>query len=202
MSLIGYARVSTAEGCQVLDRQLDALEEAGCTRVFQEHVSGAAADRPQLSACVDYLRDGDVLVVLDLDRLGRKAGELINLIDELDQRGIAFRALGSPMDTTTPAGRAFLQIQAAFAEMARNVVRQRVIEGVKAARARGRKGGRPRVMTAARLRFAQSLMADRTRSIPSVCRELGDISSSTLYHYVHADGTLKKPGLLLLQSES
>ena len=164
-------------------------------------MSGAASDRPQLAACLDYLREGDVLVVLDLDRLGRKAGELINLIDELDHRGIAFRALGSPMDTTTPAGRAFLQISAAFAEMERNVIRQRVLEGVKAARARGRKGGRPRIVTAAKLRYAQNLMADATRSIPSVCRELGDISSSTLYHYVHADGTLKDPGRLLLQSE-
>ena len=124
MSRIGNARVSTAEGGQVLDRQLDALQEVGCSRVFQEHVSGAAADRLQLSACLDYLRDGDVLVVLDLERLGRKAGELINLIDDLDQRGIGFRALNSPMDTTTPAGRAFLQISAAFAEMERNVIRE------------------------------------------------------------------------------
>ena len=131
MSLVGYARVSTAEG------------------------------RPSLTACLDYLRRGDVLVVLDLDRLGRRAGELITLIDELDQRGIGFRAINSPMGTTRPAGRAFLQIQAAFAEMERNVIRQRVREGVKAARARGRKGGRPRIMTPEKLRYAQSLMAVR-----------------------------------------
>ena len=141
MSLVGYARVSTAEGRQVLDRQLDALDAAGCERVFEDHTSGAAADRPNLAACLDYLRRGDVLVVLDLDRLGRLAGELITLIDDLSDRGIEFRALNSPMDTTTPAGRAFLQIQAAFAEMERNVIRQRVREGVKAARARGCKGG-------------------------------------------------------------
>ena len=138
MSLIGYARVSTAEGRQVLDRQLDALNAAGCERVFDDHASGAAPERPNLTACLDYLRRGDVLVVLDLDRLGRRAGELITRIDELDQRGVGFRALNSPMDTTTPAGRAFLQIQAAFAEMERNVIRQRVREGVKAARAQGR----------------------------------------------------------------
>ena len=143
MGLIGYARVSTAEGRQVLDRQLDALNAAGCERVFEDRASGAASDRPKLAACLDYLRQGDVLVVLDLDRLGRRAGELISLIDELDHRGIGFRALNSPMDTTEPAGRAFLQIQAAFAEMERNVIRQRIREGVKAARARGRKGGRP-----------------------------------------------------------
>ena len=166
MSLIGYARVSSAEGRQVLDRQLDALNEAGCERVFEDRASGAATDRPKLAACLDHLRQSDVLVVLDLDRLGRRAGELIALIDELDRRGVGFRALNSPMDTTTPAGRAFMQIQAAFAEMERNVMRQRIREGVKAARARGRKGGRPRVMTHEKLRYAQNLMADRTRSIP------------------------------------
>ena len=198
MSLVGYARVSTAEGRQVLDRQLDALNDVACERVFVDHASGASSDRPNLTACLDYLRRGDVLVVLDLDRLGRLAGELITLIDELSERGIGFRALNSPMDTTTPAGRAFLQIQAAFAEMERNVIRQRVREGVKAARARGRKGGRPRIMTQEKLRYAQNLMADRTRSIPDICRELGDLPTSTLYHYLHADGTLKDPGRRLL----
>ena len=198
MSLVGYARVSTTEGRQVLDRQLDALNAAGCERVFEEHASGATSDRPNLTACLDYLRAGDVLVVLDLDRLGRLAGELITLIDALAERGIGFRALNSPMDTTTPAGRAFLQIQAAFAEMERNVIRQRVREGVTAARARGRKGGRPRIMTPEKLRYAQSLMRDRTRSIPEICRELGDLPSSTLYHYLYSDGTLKRPGQRLL----
>ena len=115
MSLIGYARVSTAEGRQVLDRQLDALNEAGCERVFEDRASGAASDRPKLAACLDYLRQGDVLVVLDLDRLGRRAGELIALIDELDHRGVGFRALNSPMDTTTPASRAFRRLECHFA---------------------------------------------------------------------------------------
>ena len=125
MSLVGYARVSTAEGRQILDRQVDALNAAGCERVFEDHASGATSDRPNLTACLDYLRAGDVLVVLDLDRLGRLAGELITLIDALAERGIGFRAINSPMDTTTPAGRAFLQIQAAFAEMERNVTAPR-----------------------------------------------------------------------------
>ena len=104
------------------------------------------------------------------------------------------------MDTTTPAGRAFLQIQAAFAEMERNLIRQRVKEGIAAARVRGRTGGRPRIMTADKLRYAQHLMADQSRSIPAICIELGGIPSSTLYHYVHADGSLKKPGFELLQA--
>jgi DNA invertase Pin-like site-specific DNA recombinase len=144
------------------------------------------------------MRKGDVLVVLDLDRLGRLAGELIRLVDELQVKGVGFRALNAAFDTTTPAGRAFLQIQAAFAEMERNVIRQRVKEGVAAARVRGRKGGRPRRMTPERLRYAQHLMADRSRSIAAICRELGGVPASTLYHYLHADGTLKTPGLKLL----
>ena len=146
----------------------------------------------------DAYRKGDVLVVLDLDRLGRLASDLIKLIDELAEKEIGFKAINSPMDTTTPAGRAFLQIQAAFAEMERNIIRQRVKEGIAAARARGRKGGRPRIMTAEKLKYAQHLMADQTKSIPAICRELGDIPSSTLYHYVTAKGELKKAGLELI----
>ena len=126
MSPIGYARVSTREDRQLLDRQLDALQAAGCERIFDDRMTGIQADRPGLIACLDHLRTGDVLVVLDLDRLGRRARDLIGLIEDLEKRGIAFKALNSPMDTTTPAGRAFLQIQAAFAEMERNLIRQRV----------------------------------------------------------------------------
>lgn len=199
MGLIGYARISTVEGAQILDRQLDALKAAGCERIFEDRASGARNDRPGLAACLDFLRKGDVLVVLDLDRLGRLAAELIMLIDQLESRGIAFRALNAPMDTTTPSGRAFLQIQAAFAEMERNIIRQRVSEGLAAARARGRRGGRPRVMTPDKLRYARHLMADRARSIPEICKELGGIRSSTLYHYLHADGRLKAAGRELLE---
>lgn len=198
MGLIGYARISTIEGKQVLDRQLDALTAVGCVRIFEDRAPGARAERPGLAACLDFLRTGDVLVVLDLDRLGRLAAELIVLIDQLAARGIAFRALNAPMDTTTPAGRAFLQIQAAFAEMERNIIRQRVTEGLAAARARGRKGGRPRIMTAEKLRYAMHLMADSTRSIPDICRELGGIRPSTLYHYLQADGVPKSAGRDLL----
>ena len=198
MELVGYARVSTREDRQVFDRQADALRAAGCGRIFDDRGSGASTDRPGLKACLDYLRRGDVLVVLDLDRLGRLAGELIRLVDGLEACGVGFRALNASFDTTTPMGRAFLQIQAAFAEMERNVIRQRVKEGIAAARARGRKGGRPRLMTPERLRYAQHLMADKARSVPSICHELGGVPASTLYHYLHANGTLKAPGLKLL----
>jgi DNA invertase Pin-like site-specific DNA recombinase len=198
MSMIGYARVSTDESKQLLDRQLDALNLAGCERIFEDHSSGSDPDRPGLISCIDYLRSNDVLSVLDLDRLGRLARELLELIDELEARGIGFKAINSPMDTTTPAGRAFLQIQAAFAEMERNLIKQRVKEGLAAARARGRNGGRPRIMTVDKLKYAQQLMKDKSKSIPDICKELGGIPSSTLYHYVHADGKLKKPGHKLL----
>ena len=184
MELVGYARVSTREGQQVFDRQVDALKAAGCERIYDDRGSGASTERPGLKACLDYLRHGDVLVVLDLDRLGRLAGELIRLVDELEARSIGFRALNASFDTTTPMGRAFLQIQAAFAEMERNVIRQRVREGVAATRTRDRKGGRPRLMTPERLRYAQHLMADRSHSVPSICRELGDAPASTLYHHL------------------
>lgn len=200
MASIGYARVSSREEGQVLDRQMDALKAAGCERIFEDRASGVCAERPGLNACLDHLRRGDVLVVLDLDRLGRRAGELIRLVDELEGRGVGFRALNTAFDTTTPAGRAFLQIQAAFAEMERNLIRQRVSEGIAAARARGRNGGRPRVMTLERLRYAQHLMADQTRSISSICRELDGIPASTLYHYLHADGSLKAPARKLLEA--
>ena len=119
MSLIGYARVSTSEGKQLLDRQVDALKEMGCERIFEDKASGSNSQRKGLDDCLNYLRKDDVLVVLDLDRLGRLASDLIKLIDELAENGIGFKAINSPMDTTTPAGRAFLQIQAAFAEMER-----------------------------------------------------------------------------------
>jgi DNA invertase Pin-like site-specific DNA recombinase len=198
VATIGYARVSSHEAQLAFDRQLDALRTAGCERVFDDRDSGAGTDRPGLNACLDYLRRGDVLVVLELDRLGRRAGELIRLVDDLESRGVGFRALNTAFDTTTPAGRAFLQIQATFAEMERSLTRQRISEGIAAARARGRQGGRPRVMTAEKLRYAQHLMADRTRSIPTICRELGDMSTSTLYHYLHGDGSLKAPGHKLL----
>ena len=188
MSLVGYARICAAEGRPPWHR----------ASAYENRASGASADRRDLAACLDYRRRGNSLVVFDLDRMQRLAGELITLIDELSERDIRFRAFNSPMDTTTPAGRAILQIQATSAEMERNVIRQRVREGVKAARARGHKGGCPRIVTPQKLRYAQSLMADQHRSNPDICRELGDFPTSTLYHYLHAYGTFKRLGQWLL----
>lgn len=194
--------MSTTEGKQLLDRQFDALNEAGCTKIFTDMASGINSNRPGLSDCLDYLIPHDVLVVLDLDRLGRLASELVALIDDLAKKDIGFKAINSPMDTTTSAGRAFLQIQAAFSEMECNIIRQRVKEGLIAARARGRMGGRPRVMTVERLRYAQHLMQDQNLSIPAICKELGDIPSSTLYHYLTAKGELKKAAQQLMNKNT
>ena len=161
-------------------------------RVYEDRASGASAYRRNLAACLDYRRRGDSLVEFDLDRVGRRAGELITLIDELSERDVGFPAFSSLMDTTTPAGRAIVQIQTTFAEMERNVIRQRV--RVKAAPARAIRGGCPRVVTPQKLRYARSLMADQHRSIPDILRELGDFPTSTVYHYLYAYGTFKRPG--------
>ena len=149
----------------MLDRQLDALQVADSERLFEDRASGAASDRPNLTTCLDYPRCNAVLVVLELDRVDHLVGELISLIDELGELGIESRALNSRTDTATSAGRAFPPIQAAFAAMEGNVIRQRVREGTIAARACERKGRRSRIMTAEKLRYAQRLRAGPARSI-------------------------------------
>ena len=137
MELVGYARACAREDRRVFDRQADALRATGCERIDDDQGSGVSIGRPGLKSCLDDLREGDVLV--DLDRLGQLAGELIRLVDELETREVGFPALDTSFNTMTPMGRAFLQVQAAFAEMERNVIRQRVEEGIAAAHARGRR---------------------------------------------------------------
>ena len=176
-SPIRYARASTAEGDRVLGRRLDALDAAGCERVVEDRASGAKAERPGLSRRLDHPRRGDALVMLDLDRPRRLA-----------QTGVGFRAPNSAMDTATPRGRAFVQIQTAFAGMERDVIRQRARGGLAAARTRGRRGGRPRVTTPGRPRYARRLLADRCRSIPATRTELGGMPRSALCHHRHPDG--------------
>lgn len=157
-TLIGYARVSTIEQDPAL--QLDALKAAGCRRVFTDHASGATDARPQLAKCLDFLVAGDVLVVWRLDRLGRSLRDLINLMNQLDERGIQFRSVTEAIDTTTATGRMMYAIFGALAEFERELIRERTKAGLAAARARGRNGGRPRVMTPRRLQQAQQLRAD------------------------------------------
>lgn len=150
MSVIGYARVSTLEQNPALQEQ--ALKEAGAIRVFTDYESGAKADRPQLAECLDYLRDnaGDVLVVWKLDRLGRSLPHLIDTVNTLGQRGIAFRSLTEGFDTTTAGGEFLFHILGALAQMERRMIRERTMAGLEAARREGRVGGRPTVMTPAK----------------------------------------------------
>ena len=181
---VGYARVSTGE--QTLDLQLDALAKAGCGKVFTETASGAKADRPVLEETLEYLRPGDTLVVWRLDRLGRSLKHLIEVTTQLAERGIGFRSLTEQIDTTTPGGKLVFHVFGALAEFERELIRERTQAGLAAARARGRKGGRPKAKgldDPKKLALAQRLYDDPKNDIATICQALG-VSRSTLYRYV------------------
>src|SRR3954464_15568580 len=157
--LIGYARVSKADGSQVLDLQRDALIEAGVSRkrLYEDRASGKSDDRPNLEICLKALREGDVLVVWKLDRLGRDLRHLVNTVQDLSDRGIGFKVLagqGAEVDTTTASGKFVFGIFGALAEFERELIRERTKAGLEAARARGRKGGRRFSLTKAQVRLA------------------------------------------------
>ncbi len=175
---IGYARVSSAD--QNLELQLDALEAEGCDRIFEDRLSGAVAQRPGLVEALSHLRAGDTLVVWRLDRLGRSLRHLIEVVRDLEERGIGLRSLHEAIDTTTSTGRLVFQIFGALAEFERNLIRERTQAGLQSARARGRVGGRPRRLDEEKLAHLYKLVDDRHESIPAICRLLG-ISKATLY---------------------
>jgi DNA invertase Pin-like site-specific DNA recombinase len=179
--LIGYARVSTHE--QTLNLQRDALEKAGCTKIYTDTASGAKAERKGLDEALAYVRKGDTLVVWRLDRLGRSLPHLITTMTSLEERGIGFKSLTENIDTTTSGGKLIFHIFSALAEFERNLIRERTTAGLTAARARGRTGGRPKVLTSRQLSIAQSLYDDPTNSIPEICRTL-KISRPTLYRSI------------------
>lgn len=158
MALIGYARVSTAEQDTAL--QTDALNQAGCERIFEDTVSGAKADRPGLAAALAYLRKGDVLAVWRLDRLGRSLAHLIDTIGALEARGVGLRSLTESIDTTTSGGRLIFHVFGALGQFERDLIRERTKAGLSAAAARGRKGGRKPVVTAEKLQRAQEHIAN------------------------------------------
>jgi DNA invertase Pin-like site-specific DNA recombinase len=180
--LIGYARVSTHE--QTLTLQQDALQQAGCTRIFTDTASGAQPARIGLAEALNYLRKGDTLVVWRLDRLGRSLPHLITTMTDLEQRGIGFKSLMENIDTTTSGGKLIFHIFGALAEFERNLIRERTQAGLSAARARGRKGGRPKVLTGKQLGIARDLYEKR-HPIAEICRTL-KISKITLYRYIKA----------------
>lgn len=176
--LIGYARVSTAS--QDLALQRDALDRAGCDRIYDDTGSGSIRHRPELDACLDYLRAGDTLVVWRLDRLGRSLRHLIETIGDLEQREVGFRSLTEGLDTTTAAGRLTLHIFAALAEFERALVLERTRAGLEAARARGRLGGRPTMMSAEKLAAARALRESGELTMEEIASLLG-VSRATLY---------------------
>src|SRR5438552_3531972 len=179
---IGYARISTGE--QTLDLQRDALERAGCEKLFTDTASGAKTERPGLAKALEQLREGDTLVVWRLDRLGRSLRHLIDTLLELDQRGVGFKSLTESIDTTTPGGKLIFHVFGALAEFERDLIRERTNAGLAAARARGRTGGRPKAFgNPKKLAMAKTLYADKQRSIPEICHTLG-VSRSTLYRYL------------------
>ena len=203
--LLGYMRVSKADGSQVLDLQRDALLAAGVApdRLYEDLASGRWDARPGLTVCLKALRPRDTLVVWKLDRLGRNLRHLVTLVEELRQRDVGFKVVtgqGAQIDTTTANGRLVFGIFAALAEFEAELIRERTRAGLAAARARGRQGGRPRKMTPTTLRIVMAALAERTTNATEVATQLG-LNRTTLYLYVNGDGTPTARGHALLTGQ-
>jgi len=201
--LIGYMRVSKADGSQTTDLQTNALVAAGvaAAQLYEDHASGRLDARPGLAAALKALRTGDTLVVWKLDRLGRALRHLINTVHALTERGVGLKVLtgqGAAIDTTTPAGKLIFGIFAALAEFERELIAERTRAGLAAARARGRRGGAPYKMTPTKRRLAMAAMGQPETHIGALCRELG-ITRQTLYRHVGPDGALRSDGRRLLE---
>jgi DNA invertase Pin-like site-specific DNA recombinase len=200
--LIGYARVSKSDGSQSLDLQRDALITAGVStdQIYSDHASGKKDQRPGLEACLKALREGDVLVIWKLDRMGRSLNHLVKTTTMLSERSVGLKVLtgqGAQIDTTTAAGRLSFRIFAALAEFESELTRERTMAGLQAARARGRKGGRKFALTKTQVRMAQAAMANRDTSVSALCKELG-VKPVTLYRYVDPNGNLRDYGKRVL----
>ena len=182
--LLGYARVSTTD--QNLDLQLDALQAAGCARLFTDRVSGARTDRPGLAAALAECRPEDTLVVWKLDRLGRSLPHLVETVRELAARGVGFRSLQEQLDTTSSGGKLIFHIFASLAEFERDLIRERTRAGLAAARARGRLGGRPKGVDEKKRKAAIALKKEAGRSVREICEIVG-ISRNTYYKYTRME---------------
>ncbi len=193
--LVGYMRVSTAEQTTAL--QHDALRAAGCERIYDDTCSGSVTDRAGLARALDALRAGDALVVWKLDRIGRSLAHVVELVGTLQKRGVGLKVLTGGIDTTSATGRLVFGIFATLSEFERDLILERTMAGLAAARARGRTGGRPRLMTRSKLRAAMTMMADRTNVASDVAGQLG-VSLSTLYAYVDGEGRPKPRASKLL----
>jgi DNA invertase Pin-like site-specific DNA recombinase len=196
--LVGYARVSKADGSQTTDLQRDALTDAGVddAQLYEDRASGKKDDRPQLAACLKALRSGDTLIVWKLDRLGRDLRHLVNIVHDLTDRGVGLKVLtgqGAAIDTTTASGKLVFGIFAALAEFERELISERTKAGLASARARGRQGGRPFKMTPAKLRLAQASMGKPETNVGELCKELG-VTRQTLYRHLSPTGELRADG--------
>ncbi|PCJ06674.1 MAG: recombinase [Rhodobacteraceae bacterium] len=179
--LVGYSRVSTLE--QKPELQLDALREGGCERIFEERASGARRNRPELLAALEYLRDGDTLVVWKLDRLARSIRQLIETVEELESQKIGFRSLTEAIDTTTPGGKLIFHVFGALAEFERAIIKERTKAGLKAAKDRGRLGGRPPSLSAEDISAARAMLRNPDVTVHAVAKRLG-VAASTLYRHI------------------
>jgi len=200
--LVGYMRVSKADGSQSTDLQRDALLAAGVdlNQIYEDYASGKRDDRPELANCLKALRKNDTLVVWKLDRLGRDLRHLVNTVHDLTAKEIGFKVLtghGAAIDTTTAAGKLVFGIFAALAEFEREMIKERTLAGMASARARGRKGGRPHKMTPAKLRLAMASLGQIETKIGPLCEELG-ITKQTLYRHLSPTGELRIDGKKLL----
>ena len=179
--LIGYARVSTPE--QALSLQEDALKQAGCKKIYSEIASGAKNERIELQNAIDQCREGDTLVVWKLDRLGRSIRHLIDTVNHLKEKGIDFKSLQENIDTTSSGGKLTFHLFSAMAEFERDIIRERTIAGLSAAKRRGKMGGRPRALNEKQIQLAKDLHADPKNSIDEICSLL-KIKRTTLYKYI------------------
>lgn len=200
--LIGYVRVSKADGSQTTDLQRDALLLEGVKEeyIYQDYASGKRDDRPGLQNCLKALREGDTLIIWKLDRLGRDLHHLVNTVHDLTTKNIGLKVLtghGAAIDTTTAAGKLVFGIFAALSEFEREMIKERTLAGMASARARGRKGGRPYKMTQAKLRLAMASLGQIGTKIGPLCEELG-ITKQTLYRHVSPAGELREDGKKLL----
>ena len=183
MANIGYARVSTSD--QETHLQTDALAAAGCQRTFEDHASGVKADRPGLAEALAYLREGDTLIVWKLDRLGRSMKHLIDIVTDLDSRGVGFRSLTENIDTTTSGGRLVFHLFGALAQFERDLIRERTRAGLQAAKDRGRVGGRQRAITEDKLRKAKTLLESGLTVREAAARL--KVGKSVLYEAIKSD---------------
>lgn len=201
--LIGYMRVSKADGSQSTDLQRDALLAAGVDplKLYEDHASGKKDDRPELASCLKGMNAGDTLLVWKLDRLGRDLRHLVNTVHHLTERGIGLKVLtgeGTAIDTTTASGKLVFGIFAALAEFERALISERTVAGLASARARGRTGGRPYKMTPAKVCLAMAAMGHKETKVGVLCAELG-VTRQTLYRHVSPTGELRPDGEKLLK---